>query len=274
MMGTMKRSLSGFTLIEMSIVVVIIGLLAGGIMAGQSLVRASRVGSVIVDVNRVRQSVQIFRQKYNALPGDFSGATVVWGEVSAACTDSAATSALTCNGNGDGKIGAITSTAVPATSYEIPRAWQHLNNAGLADGTFSGAPSLSTAPRSNRVGVNAPATRFEEATMVMASVSTNPATDAIFFNAYEDVIMFGRFTPDGNTWPLYALLLPSEAESIDLKTDDGRPGTGSLKSLRNGSSYTANCATTAVVDTAEYTVGTQASNKVCSLVFSLQDNKS
>lgn len=63
---------NGFTLIELSIVLVIIGLIAGGIMTGRDLIEAAKVRKDIRLINEVRTAVNSFRIKYNALPGDMA----------------------------------------------------------------------------------------------------------------------------------------------------------------------------------------------------------
>lgn len=117
----------GFSLVELSIVLVILGLLTGGILTGQSLIRASELRSITTEYNRYIAAAQTFRDKYFALPGDMANATAFWGAAHATpatCKTTASSSALTCNGNADGFI-----QGVVATSNESFRFWQHLANA-------------------------------------------------------------------------------------------------------------------------------------------------
>ncbi|MBN9993879.1 prepilin-type N-terminal cleavage/methylation domain-containing protein, partial [Listeria monocytogenes] len=69
----------GFSLIELSIVLVILGLLTGGILAGQSLIRAAELRSVGEEYQKNRTAVATFRDKYFAIPGDMTNATSFWG---------------------------------------------------------------------------------------------------------------------------------------------------------------------------------------------------
>lgn len=99
----------GFSLVELSIVLVILGLLTGGILAGQSLIRAAELRSVITTTDRYQAAVYSFRDKYFALPGDMRNATSFWGDQAtgpSACADAGITDGTpgTCNGNGDGLI--------------------------------------------------------------------------------------------------------------------------------------------------------------------------
>ena len=83
----MKTSLSkqpeqqGFSLVELSIVLVILGLLVGGILSGQSLIRASELRSVTTEYQTYVTSLGTFRDRYFALPGDLSNAASFWSTV-------------------------------------------------------------------------------------------------------------------------------------------------------------------------------------------------
>ena len=68
------RKQQGFTLIEIAIVLVIIGLLLGGILQGQSLINSARVRNLISQVDGVKAAFYGFQDRYRALPGDFSQA--------------------------------------------------------------------------------------------------------------------------------------------------------------------------------------------------------
>lgn len=151
----------GFSLIELSIVLVILGLLVGGILAGKSLIHASELRKVTTDFSRYETAVHGFRDRYFSLPGDISSASKIWGAGdggtgnTVTCFNAILTGTATCNGNGDGTIiGATTQV------HEIHHAWQHLTNAGLIEGQYTG--SASTDPSVGYTwytlaGMNAPA---------------------------------------------------------------------------------------------------------------------
>ncbi|PZP85253.1 MAG: hypothetical protein DI582_06390 [Azospirillum brasilense] len=116
---------NGFSLVELSIVLVILGLLTGGILGGQALIRAAELRSVTSEYTRWVTATQTFRDKYFALPGDMSNATAFWGTqdpTPATCATTPSSSALTCNGSGDGLINPTSSPG----SNELFRFWQHL----------------------------------------------------------------------------------------------------------------------------------------------------
>jgi prepilin-type N-terminal cleavage/methylation domain-containing protein len=69
---------SAFSLVELSIVLVILGLLVGGVLAGQSLIRAAQLRAVTAQVGQYAAASKTFRDKYFALPGDLPNATSFW----------------------------------------------------------------------------------------------------------------------------------------------------------------------------------------------------
>lgn len=113
----------GFSLLEMSIVLVAITLVITGIFVAADLMRAVKVRSVTADLEGYRASVYVFSQKYKALPGDFSQAQRYW----PSCVDVADN---TCNGDGDG--------IVASGETEGLRAWQHLSLAGMLKYSYTG----------------------------------------------------------------------------------------------------------------------------------------
>jgi prepilin-type N-terminal cleavage/methylation domain-containing protein len=119
------RRQSGFTLIEIAIVLVIIGLLLGGILKGQELITSARVRNIIAQMDGTKAAFFGFQDRYRALPGDFTAATT---QITGA----------TQNGNGDGQI----------TGTEAIAVWDHLSHAGFINGTFvyAAAESETTTP--------------------------------------------------------------------------------------------------------------------------------
>lgn len=239
-----------FSLVELSIVLVILGLLTGGILAGQSLIRAAELRDVTNDFQRYSTATYTFRDKYMALPGDMTNAIQFWGTANndpATCATTSTGDMRTCNGNGDGNITAAT------ISNEQYRFWQHLANAGLVAGTYSGINGPSaTVTYDSVVGQNIPASRISNAGWAMHSAytETNPAA-APFLRSYSLRLMFGRDIPDGTVRD--PALTAQELWSIDSKIDDGKPGLGRIISTKG--SYSG-CATSDDYLTAEYALTT------------------
>lgn len=258
----------GFSLLELSIVLVIIGLIAGGIVAGSSMIRAAEIRSVATDFERYQTAVFVFKDKYFGVPGDLKNATAFWGAVDGGdglgvdCTDVVGTGTETCNGDGDSIVANTTSNNPEL--YEKWRAWQHLANADLISGNYTGVKgSGGTLDRHAEVGVNVPASKLSGGGYTFHTISDNAPIGAsniyYFEGSYGTIIAFGAET--STTESVAAVLLPEEAWNIDKKIDDGRPGLGRLTSRE----AETNCNTTAVGATAEYNLTVE--NIACSLVL-------
>jgi len=77
--GFLSKNSKGFTLVELSIVIVIIGLIVAGVVGGQALVRQSKLRSIITDHQKISTAMNAFKLEYNYLPGDIPNATSYWG---------------------------------------------------------------------------------------------------------------------------------------------------------------------------------------------------
>lgn len=221
---------SGFSLVELSIVLVILGLLVGGILAGQSLIRASELRAVGTEYQRYVTATNAFRDKYFALPGDMTNATSIWGTrdaVAANCRNTAAsTDATTCNGNGDGII-------LPSTgANEAYRFWQHLSNAGLIEGQYDGITHGATTYSST--AANSPKSKIGNSYWFSWNWGVQSGNGGVFDGVYGNFFMLGNLMTDN--YPGAAILKPEEQYNIDTKLDDGRPATGKL--VVNGLSCT------------------------------------
>lgn len=248
---------NGFSLVELSIVLVILGLLTGGILAGQSLIRAAELRAVSTEYQRYVTAVHSFRDKYFQLPGDITNATKFWGTAAAGvpCLTTASTGAETCDGDGDGHISPTT------TSNEVFRFWQHLANAGLIQGNYSGV--------GNPIGTwyaaditNAPSSKLSTGlwwTYYWGENVTNSGSGLID-GYYHNTMMFGAYVSSG--WPWGGIMKPEEAWNIDTKMDDGKPGHGKVL----GYPYTNCTPATATSETSvDYALTT--TTKVCGFAF-------
>lgn len=265
----------GFSLVELSIVLVILGLLTGGILAGQSLIRAAELRAVSTEYSRYAAATNSFRDKYFALPGDMTNATQFWGFAGTAaapgCLSNSGITGVsatgTCDGNGDGQI-TYTSFVANGTS-EGYAFWQQLALAGLIEGQYTGRYNATIAPYIT-LGVNVAKSKLSNAGWAEFSfptVAINGGGWANFEGNYGNTLVFGSVSNALTEGPA---IKAEEAWNIDTKMDDGKPGTGQIRAYET---YT-NCqdagtsTTVALAGTANYKLTDTSIS--CSLLFDLK----
>jgi prepilin-type N-terminal cleavage/methylation domain-containing protein len=132
------RKQTGFTLIEIAIVLVIIGLLLGGVLKGQELITSARVRNLISQQDGIKAAYFGFLDRFRALPGDYNQASLNIANVAGAA-----------DGNGNGQITA--NGVSSATIDEYIAAWDHLSKAGFINGsyTYAASPESPTSAPTN-----------------------------------------------------------------------------------------------------------------------------
>jgi prepilin-type N-terminal cleavage/methylation domain-containing protein len=198
----------GFSLVELSIVLVILGLLTGGILAGQSLIRASELRSVTTDYNRYIAAVNTFKDKYFAIPGDMANAASFW--------------ASSANGDGDAILETAAAVSVTGEMFQF---WNQLALAGLIEGTYSGLAGAG-AGFDAVIGTNVPKAKLSNGGWSAYNNSVSAGSTLTFAGTYDNTLTFGTKITDSIT--LGPILKPEEAWNIDTKIDDSMPGTGKI----------------------------------------------
>ncbi len=238
MKKTFSSKKSAFSLIELSIVLIIIGLLIAGITGGASLIKSSELRSVMGEARGYSVAVNAFYTQFNALPGDF---------------DTAVGSESTYIGDNDGNIEyARDYDAIPGSEGTV--AWYALKTIGAIDDTLTyAASSTAQVP-----GTNIPASKIKSGGWVFDYVTAFSQNVVILTNTTTAT------TGDGDQAPAYVegVLLPTDALSIDSKIDDGVANAGKIR----GVEPTGNACTT----TAAYTVAT--ATKDCALSYQVDVN--
>jgi prepilin-type N-terminal cleavage/methylation domain-containing protein len=222
----------GFSLVELSIVLVILGLLVGGVLTGQSLIRAAELRSISTEVSKYKTAVLSFRDKYLQLPGDMTNATAFWGEAGgggtgSACRDAETNDKRTCNGDGNGLID-------PNPGWEYARLWQHLSNAELIEGAFIGTASATTCNTSSP-GCLYPGSKSGNNALWILRTVPSTSYSYSFYDGKNALILSNRIT----SVSLGYVLKPEDAFNVDTKMDDGRPGLGSIMASRTGTCDTS-----------------------------------
>lgn len=221
----------GFSLIELSIVLVIIGLVMGGVLIGKDMIKSAQLRKLNSDMEKLEAAVNAFKVKYGYLPGDMPTATQYWG-ADAGCPATPRNSVpktVTCDGNNNGLIESSNVTA----GWESQRALQQMANAGMIAGKYTGTsyPGASSLTTSLKEGINAPPTPWPKTAYWVATATW--AFGSLYSRAL--VILANRIGTDpfsGSTdVPSGGFLTPMEAFQIDSKLDDGLPYTGIVGQL-------------------------------------------
>ncbi len=235
----------GFSLIELSIVLVILGLLTGGILAGKNLIRAAELRAISTESDAFVTAVNAFKLKYLQYPGDMDDATRFWG-ARASCPGNywigaaPAYERATCDGNGDGQIGMNT---IP-TYYEALLVWQHLSNAELIKGNYIGLAADNNPRFRHDPGVNCPESKAVNVGcwgmfwIPESGVYASPwfAAENFFPDKDRNVLMLGG--TGVSYMATEEVISPIEMWQVDKKLDDSYPDTGNLRSLASLSGNT------------------------------------
>ncbi len=211
-----ESRIRAFTLVEMSIVLIIIGLIVAGIAKGQSMIHSAKVMSVVSFIEQKKVAIRTFEMKYDALPGDMNNAWDYWGTNCAA-------NYWSCNGDGDFKI---------ERSAESHQVWKHLYLAGLIDENLTGV----TGSQESEPGINIPESEIEGVGISLYQLLTYGITEP------KNRFLLGRVHPTSSNINIGAAFLPADAHSIDKKMDDGVPTSGKVqggigKDLSGANSY-------------------------------------
>ena len=196
----MKSSQKGFTLVEIAIVLVIIGLLLGGVLKGQELINSAKVKNLATDFRNLPVFVYAYQDKYRKLPGDDDAAPARF------------TPALdaTHKGNGNGALSGLWN--LTGGTDEPVLFWEHVRRSGIAAGPtdFSSATAIAAS-----LPTNAEGGRFG----VGGTVPITGMNGGSFYACSDGID--GRF-----------------ATQLDLTMDDGKSNSGSMQAIAQGTGGT------------------------------------
>lgn len=241
---TLRNTEAGFTLVELAIVLMIIGLLIGGILRGQELMENARVTSTIQQTKAYDGAVTTFRDQYSAMPGDIANPQTRL----ANCT----VAPCSTTGNGNGIIGTPAANLTGYTqTIENTNFWGHMAATHLISGVNPASAAVEW-------GQSLPSAKiaggFQVVHMAAAATANNPALSGPF------VILVNN--PAGTTFSGTSgvnAISPLRASQIDRKLDDGLPRSGDVIGL----GANADCTGPVYVETSE--------QKDCNLLIRIQN---
>jgi len=211
-MIAMKRTNTaerGFTLIELSIVLVIIGLLVGGILKGQELIASTELKTQVAQVDGTRAAVNTFEDKYGSLPGDLTNVNFLPGSDGSTYKAPSSDGLIGSGGSNGGSSQALRSDF--SKDDEVSGALEHLRLAGLITGIQAGNPNYLPA-------------KVSGAGVILAAMNTDGA-------AANYIRVAG-----GNGYGNNGALRATDAYELDRKYDDGVPTSGDMWAIGTGQS--------------------------------------
>ncbi len=209
-------STRGFSLVEISIVLVIIGLIIGGILVGQKLIDAAENRSLITELGEHQAAIGHFVSRYNALPGDFALADLKFDQTKAEVIAIAGFQ----NGNGNNRI--------EWDQGEGTLAWKHLEIAKLTEGRFDLTASNN---EEGLPGVNIPAAKIAEGLGYFLSWTAGDMQNHFQLSATNGGGTLNAAEP---------ILNAAQAHDIDRTLDDGLPNLGLVR-YNSASPEAINC---------------------------------
>lgn len=211
----MKAKRSGFTLVEIAIVLVIIGLLLSGALKGQEMIGSAKVKALANEIRGVQTMHFAYQDKFRAIPGDDPRANI---------NLAGATLATTNVGNGRIDTGTWVGLAAPTATDKSSLFWQHVRFAGLANGDATIGQATNAV--GGRLGIT---------------------SNALHVNTPANVAGANTICTSGVEGKL--------ARQLDYAMDDGVATSGSMfAAIDGGTPIVAATASAAYVDTSLYTV--------------------
>jgi prepilin-type N-terminal cleavage/methylation domain-containing protein len=221
----MRSQQSGFTLVEIAIVLVIIGLLLGGILKGQELINSAKVKNLANDFRVTPTYIYAYQDKFKSLPGDDNQTTNHIG-----ATATAGTGGTLGNGVIEGAWNADETGTAESNVF-----WQHVRLANLAAGpTATGAGFAPTNAVGGRIGVSS----MTPAQIEIDNPTSTPANPMRGTYQVCSTAILGKFV-----------------KQLDIQMDDGNTAGGSMRAhLASAATGSAATATSSIDDATPYTV--------------------
>lgn len=236
----------GFTLIELSIVLVIIGLLVGGVLVGRDLIAAATLRSIVSDIEKFNTAAMAFQNKYNCLPGDCDHATTIFA-AAGNCNTGQHLDGTTCDGDGNNVIN-FTDGASKSESVHF---WQHLALANMIPGSYSGYITYNDGTTTHYQQNVYPKSKLRNVYYQVSPYPNGGIGGSFVTSSGNYYMLRGNYDSNGNP---YFVMSAQESFYIDTKLDDGKAGLGGIVAEGSTSHQGLPCATTDTATTAEYDI--------------------
>lgn len=205
---------TGFTLVELSIVLVIIGLIVGGVLTGRDMIRAAEIRSTISQLEGYNTAVNTFRDKFGGIPGDL---------VASRATQFGMVTRTGAAGHGDGnRLVEGCAAGATAAGCETVLFWRDLSSASMVEDTY-GTATDALAPTSTAATLLFPAAKLGQGNFIGVYPGTNGR------NNFQLAGITGIDSATAGEYDLTQGLTPQTAFNLDDKIDDGNPATGSVR---------------------------------------------
>ena len=214
----------GFTLIELSIVLVIIGLIIGGVLVGQDLINAATIRAQIAQMEKYNTAVHTFQLKYGYLPGDITAQA-------ASSFGFAPRTGGSGSGNGDGILTSSFNSCSDFQTGENVLFWVDLSTSNLIDQTLNTATYNSIPTTAADVPKYLPKAKIGN-NYIEAWGATCPNSPSVVYSfSYANYFTIANTTVFFSGWGApknLAGLSVNQAYAIDSKIDDGLPTSGTV----------------------------------------------
>lgn len=212
-----RHAQSGFTLVEIAIVLVIIGLLLGGVLKGQELIENGRVKNAAADMNGISAAYNSYLDRYRRLPGDDGPIATLTGR-----GGQWATAGITA-GDNNGVLTIAAAQTFTGAAAEGAAFFQHLRASGFITGNPGdvGLNALPTNAWGGRLGVTNAITQGRPAARVLVCLGNVPG---------------------------------KAAAALDVQLDDGLPNNGSFRATQGANNLAPGGAAATYNEAQTYTV--------------------
>jgi prepilin-type N-terminal cleavage/methylation domain-containing protein len=252
----LKKSKEGFSLVELSIVLIIVGLLFVGVSSGGKLIQAAKLNKIMSEISSVDSSFLAFFQAYEQYPGDFDDAQSFWG-----------TSVR--NGDNDGKV-AVNPDALASDSLgdESSSVFIHMQSGEFIDGNYSAQIDQQRYAYETELKAHLIIANEKDSTdATLEGFQSTTLNDKNLIIVAKDLSATRAPNDAGVNSPF---LTPREAYSLDKKYDDTLPKTGRITyrdetNTTTGSTTPGSCID--VTNNAYLASGTTSDSLGCNLVY-------